>query len=109
MNLEIFVVISEMRKLSFNAIEELASKHGEVPRPGAQVGFMVPNTNSISLNKDVKKKIMPKVLERALQLRYLEAITSTVRYLGKIQILIQDSCSSCGFFLVSLISCLYHD
>lgn len=44
---------------------------------------------------------MPKVLERALQLRDLEAITSIVRYLGKIQILIQGSCSSCGFFLVS--------
>lgn len=74
----IFVVITEMRKRSCSHIEELTSSHREVSGSGVQVEFKVSKANTIRLNKEVKK-VMPEVSERALQLKDLEAITSTVR------------------------------
>lgn len=80
------IVMTDLRKLSFNKVEELTSSHREGPGPEAQRGFTVPKTNAISITKALKK-IMPEPLEKASQLKDLEVVTLTVDlFYGKILI-----------------------
>lgn len=53
-NLGIFVVLTEMRKLSLIEVEELTSSHRRGPGPGSQMGFMAPKANAMAINKEVK-------------------------------------------------------